>query len=205
MPSFRKTIIATRILLLAGTSITTPAAAATFDGAWNVQIASTSSACGERTKRFDRDQQRPGCFQQRDGHRIGPRRRGRQHQRDLDQRDEAGRRLRSSHSAHRDQAPGAARCARAPGPRSESDRRSAGGCTARQLFSDRCGIFRVGHLLHPGRDNFRPAIPASRCGSCRWSASRHASVFRPAESRPHRPAGSRAPGRPWSEPGRLPR
>jgi hypothetical protein len=46
MPSLRKTIIATRILLLAGASITTPAAAASFDGAWNVQIASTSSACG---------------------------------------------------------------------------------------------------------------------------------------------------------------
>src|ERR1700733_6113421 len=41
MPSLRKTIIATRILLLAGASITTPAAAASFDGAWNVQIAST--------------------------------------------------------------------------------------------------------------------------------------------------------------------
>ncbi len=49
MPSLRKTIIATRILLLAGTSVTTPAAAASFDGAWNVQIASTSSACGGGT------------------------------------------------------------------------------------------------------------------------------------------------------------
>lgn len=46
MPSLRKTIIATRILLLAGASVTTPAAAASFDGAWNVRIASTSSACG---------------------------------------------------------------------------------------------------------------------------------------------------------------
>jgi hypothetical protein len=49
MPSPRKTIIAVRFLLLAGTSITTPAAAASFDGAWNVQIASTSSTCGDGT------------------------------------------------------------------------------------------------------------------------------------------------------------
>ena len=47
MPSLRKTVIATRILLLAGGHIATPAAAASFDGAWNVQIASTSSACGD--------------------------------------------------------------------------------------------------------------------------------------------------------------
>jgi hypothetical protein len=47
MPSLRKTIIATRILLLAGAPVTTPAAAASFDGAWNVQIASTSSTCGD--------------------------------------------------------------------------------------------------------------------------------------------------------------
>jgi hypothetical protein len=47
MPSLRKTIIAARILLLAGAPITTPAAAASFDGAWNVQIASTNSACGD--------------------------------------------------------------------------------------------------------------------------------------------------------------
>jgi hypothetical protein len=47
MPSLRKIIIATRILLFAATPITTPAAAASFDGAWNVQIASTSSTCGD--------------------------------------------------------------------------------------------------------------------------------------------------------------
>jgi hypothetical protein len=47
MASLRKTIIATRILLLAGAPVTTPAAAASFDGAWNVQIASTSSTCGD--------------------------------------------------------------------------------------------------------------------------------------------------------------
>jgi hypothetical protein len=49
MPSVRKTIFATRILLLAGAAVTTPAAAATFDGAWNVEIASTNSACGSGT------------------------------------------------------------------------------------------------------------------------------------------------------------
>ena len=47
MPSIRKTVIVTRILLLAGGHFATPAAAAGFDGAWNVQIASTSSACGD--------------------------------------------------------------------------------------------------------------------------------------------------------------
>jgi hypothetical protein len=47
MPSLRNTIIAARILLLAGAPVTTPAAAASFDGAWNVQIASTSSTCGD--------------------------------------------------------------------------------------------------------------------------------------------------------------
>jgi hypothetical protein len=47
MASLRKTIIATRILLLAGAPVTTPAAAASFDGAWNVQIASTNSTCGD--------------------------------------------------------------------------------------------------------------------------------------------------------------
>ena len=47
MPSLRKIFIAVRILLLAGGSVTTPAAAASFDGAWNVQIASTSSTCGD--------------------------------------------------------------------------------------------------------------------------------------------------------------
>jgi hypothetical protein len=45
MGQFRKVIIA-RILLFAAMSVATPAAAATFDGEWNVQIASTSSVCG---------------------------------------------------------------------------------------------------------------------------------------------------------------
>ncbi len=45
MGHFRKTITAGRILLLAGMWIATPAAAATFDGEWNVQIASTGVAC----------------------------------------------------------------------------------------------------------------------------------------------------------------
>jgi hypothetical protein len=46
MGQFRKTITATRILLLAAISVATPAAAASYDGEWNVQIASISSACG---------------------------------------------------------------------------------------------------------------------------------------------------------------
>jgi hypothetical protein len=49
MHYFRKPIIATRILMLIGMSIATPAAAATFDGAWSVQIASSNSACPSGT------------------------------------------------------------------------------------------------------------------------------------------------------------
>jgi hypothetical protein len=46
MGYFRKPVIAARLLLLAGASIATPAAAASFDGEWHVVIASASSACG---------------------------------------------------------------------------------------------------------------------------------------------------------------
>jgi hypothetical protein len=49
MQNFRKTIIATRILFLAAMAVATPAAAATFDGAWNVQIASSNVACPSGT------------------------------------------------------------------------------------------------------------------------------------------------------------
>jgi hypothetical protein len=45
----RKAIIAAGILFLAGVSLVTPASAATFDGAWNVQIASTNVACPSGT------------------------------------------------------------------------------------------------------------------------------------------------------------
>jgi spore coat protein U-like protein len=45
MGFFHKTGFSVRILLLAGLMITTPAAAATFDGEWNVHIASTNVAC----------------------------------------------------------------------------------------------------------------------------------------------------------------
>lgn len=46
MEPFRKILIASLMLLLAGMSAATPAAAATFDGEWNVQIASANAACG---------------------------------------------------------------------------------------------------------------------------------------------------------------
>ena len=46
MGQVRKTVLVTRVLLLLGMSMATPAAAATFDGAWNVPIASPNSACG---------------------------------------------------------------------------------------------------------------------------------------------------------------
>ena len=49
MQHFCKKIIGTRILLMIGISITTPAAAATFDGSWNVQIASSNMACPSGT------------------------------------------------------------------------------------------------------------------------------------------------------------
>ena len=49
MGHISKTIIATRILFLVGISVATPASAATFDGAWNVQIASRNAACGSGT------------------------------------------------------------------------------------------------------------------------------------------------------------
>jgi hypothetical protein len=49
MGQIRKTTLVTRVVLLLGMSIATPAAAATFDGAWNVQIASSNSACGGGT------------------------------------------------------------------------------------------------------------------------------------------------------------
>src|ERR1700710_2214674 len=48
MGYFRKTIIARRILFLAAMWIATPAAA-TCDGEWNVQIASTNMACPSGT------------------------------------------------------------------------------------------------------------------------------------------------------------
>jgi hypothetical protein len=49
MGNSRKAAIAARLLFLVGVSVATPAAAATFDGAWNVQIASTNVACPSGT------------------------------------------------------------------------------------------------------------------------------------------------------------
>ena len=49
MGLFSKSTLAIRILLLAGAAFATPAAAATFDGAWNVQIASSNAACPSGT------------------------------------------------------------------------------------------------------------------------------------------------------------
>ncbi len=49
MEPFRRSLIASRILLLAAMSVATPAAAATFDGAWNVQITSSNVACPSGT------------------------------------------------------------------------------------------------------------------------------------------------------------
>jgi hypothetical protein len=42
----RNAIFATRILFFLGMLAVTPAAATTFDGDWNVQIASSNAACG---------------------------------------------------------------------------------------------------------------------------------------------------------------
>jgi hypothetical protein len=46
MEYLRKTSIATRTLILLGMFVATPVAASTFDGEWNVQIASSNRACG---------------------------------------------------------------------------------------------------------------------------------------------------------------
>ena len=46
MTNFRKVVIATRIALFCVLPFATPAAAASFDGSWNVRIASSSSECG---------------------------------------------------------------------------------------------------------------------------------------------------------------
>jgi hypothetical protein len=46
MNHFRKAIIATRIAFLLVMPFATPAAAASFDGSWNVRIASNNSECG---------------------------------------------------------------------------------------------------------------------------------------------------------------
>ena len=45
----RKALIAGHILMLAVITVATPAAASTFDGAWNVQIASQNAACTSGT------------------------------------------------------------------------------------------------------------------------------------------------------------
>jgi hypothetical protein len=49
MEYFRKPVIAASFLLLLAMSLATPAAAATFDGEWNVQISSTNSVCPSGT------------------------------------------------------------------------------------------------------------------------------------------------------------
>lgn len=49
MKQFRKLLIVGRILLLAGMSAATPAAASTFDGEWDVWIASSNVACPSGT------------------------------------------------------------------------------------------------------------------------------------------------------------
>jgi hypothetical protein len=46
MGHFRKVVLATRIALFCVMPFATPAAAASFDGSWNVRIASSSSECG---------------------------------------------------------------------------------------------------------------------------------------------------------------
>ena len=45
MGHFRKSTLAIRVLLFAAMASATPAAAASFDGEWSVQIASSSTAC----------------------------------------------------------------------------------------------------------------------------------------------------------------
>src|SRR6266436_4629801 len=49
MGHFKKLIFASRIVVLLVLSAATPATAATFDGEWNVQIASSNTACNSGT------------------------------------------------------------------------------------------------------------------------------------------------------------
>ena len=49
MAHTRNASFASRILLLAALAIATPASAATFDGEWNVQIASSNTVCNRGT------------------------------------------------------------------------------------------------------------------------------------------------------------
>ena len=49
MGYFKKLFLATRILALLALPVATPAAAATFDGTWTVQFASSNSACNAGT------------------------------------------------------------------------------------------------------------------------------------------------------------
>ena len=46
MTNFRKFVIATGTAAALAIQLATPAAAASFDGSWNVRIASSSSECG---------------------------------------------------------------------------------------------------------------------------------------------------------------
>jgi hypothetical protein len=46
MGCIRKLAIASRLVLLLGISVVSPAMAATYDGAWDVQIASQNASCG---------------------------------------------------------------------------------------------------------------------------------------------------------------
>ena len=46
MNNVRKVVLATRIALFCVLPFATPAAAASFDGSWNVRIASSNSECG---------------------------------------------------------------------------------------------------------------------------------------------------------------
>jgi hypothetical protein len=49
MGHFRQAALAASMLFLTGVTVAAPAAAATFDGAWNVQIASTNVVCPSGT------------------------------------------------------------------------------------------------------------------------------------------------------------
>ncbi len=47
MTNLRKLVLATRIALFCVLPLATPSAAASFDGSWNVRIASSRSECGD--------------------------------------------------------------------------------------------------------------------------------------------------------------
>ncbi|MEH2542435.1 hypothetical protein V1278_004545 [Bradyrhizobium sp. AZCC 1577] len=130
----------------------------------------------QRRVSLDRHQQRPGRLAQRGCHGLRPRSGGRRHPRDPCKRHEASSRLRRSHGHV-----GIGHMARGPLLRHLD---CAADVKRQELSRPSRNIPRLSHVPSRSR-SYRRALPAWRCGSWRWSARRHASASRRAESRRH--------------------